>query len=69
MGEIGDPTKATLSPGKALPTTGPDRFKPGDNKGPPVDSIKDGLPPVELRPAVKDLAKRLSELEKGSKDK
>ncbi|MBI1915744.1 MAG: hypothetical protein HYS12_13575 [Planctomycetes bacterium] len=65
----GDPSQAKLGSGKALPTTSPDRFKPGDNKGPPIDSTNEGLPPVELRPAVKDLAKRLSELEKGSKDK
>jgi len=66
-----DPSKPTPGSGKPLPTTGPDRFKPGDDKGPKIDSTNEGQPPVELRPAVKDLAKRLSELDKGksSKDK
>ena len=67
----GDPSKVTPGSGKPLPTTGPDRFKPGDDKGPKIDSINEGKPPVELESAVKDLAKRRIELEtgKGSKDK
>jgi HEAT repeat protein len=33
-----------------------------------VRPLSEGLAPLELRPAVKDLAKRLAELKKGSKD-
>jgi hypothetical protein len=63
----GEPSKPTPGSGKPLPTTGPERFKPSDDKGPKIDSTNEGQPPVELRPAIKDLTKRLSESEKKNK--
>src|SRR5262249_59687383 len=65
----GDPSKPTPGSGKALPTTGPDRFKTGEGKSPKVDSTNEGVPPVEYQGAVKTLDQILSEGRKGSKDK